>query len=325
MRQNNIKIKQNIYNIVASPLIWYRNKYLPPYYHFKKPPKGWISDFDEASNIIYDLLCSDEPCLIARYGSNEFMCMENFMKGKHPFWFLRNIFPFWVNKSLIHSMVNNAGFFSPDGYKAFSKFADLLYQDAKLADIVGCWFKNQEIVEKEMNYKLFWIQALEPWWAKKPWTRYLKGKKVLVIHPFAESIKKQYTKREHLFENPDVLPELRSLTVIKAVQSIGGDNNGFHDWFEALHFMETQIDNCDYDIALIGCGAYGLPLAAHCKKQGKKAIHLGGALQLLFGIYGNRWINRPEFSQLLNNPFWIRPKENEKPLNANSVEGACYW
>lgn len=48
--------------------------------------------------------------------------------------------------------------------------------------------------------------------------------------------------------------------------------------------MKDEIDKRDYDIALIGCGAYGFPLAAHIKRSGKKAVHLGGALQLLFGI-----------------------------------------
>lgn len=33
---------------------------------------------------------------------------------------------------------------------------------------------------------------------------------------------------------------------------------------------------------------YGFPLAAHVKHKGKQAIHLGGTLQLLFGIKGNR-------------------------------------
>ena len=40
----------------------------------------------------------------------------------------------------------------------------------------------------------------------------------------------------------------------------------------------------NFDIALIGCGAYGFPLAAFVKGIGKKAVHIGGPLQLFFGI-----------------------------------------
>lgn len=323
-----------VYKILTFPLAWYRNKYFPSYAHVGWPPEEWVRDYDEASQLIYDLLNKNEPCVIGRFGAVEFLCMENFMKHRHPFSFMRSILPFWVDTSIIRSMKENAGFFTTrGGYSAYSKFADLLYDSAKEVDVLACWFKNQELVEKEMNYKICWLLSIEPWWQRNPWTRYLKGKKVLVVHPFAESIKAQYQKRDKLFENPDVLPEFASLTIIKSVQSLGGVKNGFKDWFEALHSMEEQIDQVDYDVALIGCGAYGMPLAAHCKRQGKKAIHLGGALQLLFGIKGNRWesstygrnwpgVNYPE---LLNNPNWVRPMEIEKPRNANKVEGACYW
>ena len=33
--------------------------------------------------------------------------------------------------------------------------------------------------------------------------------------------------------------------------------------------MKMQMDEEDYDIALIGCGAYGMSLAAHAKRKGK--------------------------------------------------------
>ena len=75
--------------------------------------------------------------------------------------------------------------------------------------------------------------------------------------------------------------------------------------------------------------AYGLPLAAHVKRQGKKAIHLAGSLQLLFGIKGKRWEN-PNYNPLYNyselmNEHWVYANDIEKPKNAHIVEGACYW
>jgi glycerol-3-phosphate dehydrogenase len=60
----------------------------------------------------------------------------------------------------------------------------------------------------------------------------------------------------------------------------------------------------DYDVALIGCGAYGLPLASHVKRKGKQSIHLGGGLQLLFGIKGKRWDDNPEVKyKILDEPL----------------------
>lgn len=155
-----------------------------------------------------------------------------------------------------------------------------------------------------------------------------------MIHPFKNTIEKQYQKRELLFENKDVLPKFESLTVIRAIQSLGG-NSQFKDWFEALEYMKNEIDKVDYDICLIGAGAYGFPLAAHVKRQGKQGIHLGGALQLLFGIKGKRWENpnysldwnleKDTYKNLLNNKNWLRADENETPKTASNVEGGCYW
>ena len=121
------------------------------------------------------------------------------------------------------------------------------------------------------------------------------------------------------------MPQFASLKIIKAVQSIGGESNGFDTWFDALHYMEQKIDECDYDVALIGCGAYGMPLAAHCKRQGKKAVHLGGVLQMLFGILGIRWETEQDIYLKFANEYWVHPLENERPHNAEQVENACYW
>ena len=88
--------------------------------------------------------------------------------------------------------------------------------------------------------------------------------------------------------------------------------------------MKKQVDAMDFDIAILGCGAYGLPLAAHIKRIGKKAVHMGGASQILFGIRGKRWEDHPVISKLFNE-HWARPDENETPTNSKNVEDGCYW
>lgn len=212
-----------------------------------------------------------------------------------------------------------------------------MMEDMKELDLLGSWVKNEVWFTNELEYiQRVHLRLLEPFWANKPWTRCLKGKRVVVVHPFAEDILVQYiNNRTLLFNNLDTLPEFASLRTVKAVQSLGGENNGFKDWFDALKWMEDEIDKEDYDICLIGCGAYGFPLAAHVKRQGKKAVHLGGALQLLFGIRGKRWENPSygirewgipygSYSSLMNK-YWVRPGEGGRPKNANQVEGGCYW
>jgi hypothetical protein len=121
------------------------------------------------------------------------------------------------------------------------------------------------------------------------------------------------------------LPDFE-LKTIKAVQTVAGEKSEHSSWFTALDYMKIQMDAIDYDVAIIGCGAYGLPLAAHAKRKGKKAIHLAGVTQLLFGIKGKRWENYIVWPyKNLFNDHWIRPGEHERPQNAQVVEGACYW
>jgi hypothetical protein len=167
---------------------------------------------------------------------------------------------------------------------------------------------------------------LEPYNHPQPWSYALEGKKVLVIHPFVESIKEQYKKRELLFPSPKILPAFE-LKTIKAIQSIANNYTGFKNWFEALDYMQTKVSQTDFDIAIIGCGAYGFPLAAHVKRMGKKAVHLGGATQTLFGIKGKRWEEKKEHQIVagMMNEHWIRPLAKETPEGIKNVEGGCYW
>ena len=281
------------------------------------------NNLENAYKAICNILKSEKPCMISRFGSNELDTTLNYKKG-HPLSFLRNIYPFWVSRTTKERMLINAGFF-PNDNKSLSKFADLIISIVSNIDILGVWVGTEENLPLSTSCKRVNLMSLEPFWSKSPWTKELEGRKIIVVHPFAESIRKQYVQRELLFENKDILPEFASLTVVKAVQSIGGVTNGFNTWFDALHYMENEIDKVDYEIALIGCGAYGMPLAAHCKKMGKKAVHLGGALQLLFGIRGNRWETEQDIYKQFMNEHWVRPLESERPKAAQNVENACYW
>lgn len=129
---------------------------------------------------------------------------------------------------------------------------------------------SRTFFQKELrNSQFIALRLLEPFWSKQPWTKALENKKILVIHPFAEAISKQYNQREVLFNNPTMLPQFKDFHVIKAVQSLGGDDKRFSDWFEALDWMKNEMDKIDYEICLIGCGAYGFPLAAYAKNKGK--------------------------------------------------------
>ena len=297
-----------------------------------------ITDPDEASAVIYNLISSGKPCMIARFGSTELSATANYLgvnnpnhsvwkyiKGEQPEW--------WWNRNIMKQMQKWSGFF-PSTEANLQKFGELMIEDGKEVDMLGSWQRSERMILGRFYSSILRCRllALEPYWASNPWSRVLEGKKVLVVHPFAPLIEQQYREnRTRLFKDQRVLPDFE-LHTIQAVQSLGGQCERFSTWFEALDWMKEQMDSTDYDIALIGCGAYGFPLAAHAKRSGKQAVHLGGALQLLFGIRGRRWDN-PDFGMKtlghnylhLFNEYWIYPNGKLKPKNASSVESGCYW
>ena len=109
------------------------------------------------------------------------------------------------------------------------------------------------------------------------------------------------------------------------MQTIAGEKDDrFATWFDALDYMYEEAMKIDFDVAILGCGAYGFPLAARLKAAGKQAIHMGGVTQILFGIKGKRWVENPR-AQLKFNDAWVFPKASETPARSGDVEGGCYW
>ncbi len=281
---------------------------------------GRSLDLEQSQEKIKEYILSGKPALIARFGSNEARCTAEAIGINLG---VKNNFR--ERTSLL--ITRNAGVF-PNTKEMLLRYGQISMQSAKAVDFLGEWDSfMQDYLIKEVcnkNMQVTCLRNLEPYYSSNPWTSALKGKKVLVIHPFKQSIEEQYKKRELLFENKNMLPEFE-LTVIKAVQTIAGEKDDrFSDWEQALNYMFEQVKKVEFDVAIIGCGAYGMPLGEKIKQMGKVAIHLGGATQILFGIKGARWEKHPIISKLFNQ-YWIRPDETEKPKSAGSIENSCYW
>lgn len=295
-------------------------------------PRGWMNATGpEAAALLKNRLLDDQPCLIGRFGSIEMEAIMAYLHRNRRMMPLERLYRFasWDVRyigwkpALKAKLLHNAGFFPPKDDQ-LNRFAELYMGIAPQIDILGSWIHAETLLREQMPNTLHIpISDLDPYMTDSPWSKALEGKKVLVIHPFTTSIPSQFSKRKSLFSNPDVLPEFDLIT-LKPVQSSGGAKVPFSNWFQALESMKSQTDQLEFDIAIIGAGAYGLPLAAHIKARGKKAVHLGGVTQLLFGIYGNRWENDPKIKRLINDS-WIRPPDVEKPDNFRTIENGCYW
>lgn len=275
----------------------------------------------EGQDRIGELIAGNLPMMVSRLGSVELWCISYYLQSRSG-----RCKPY--PEKMKFAMANNAGFF-PVSDSNLDKFSKVFLDQIQHADIMGVWFNHFEDVVCNTfcsAAELVDLACLEPFRYKNPWSSKLAGKKVLVVHPFVESIEKQYAeKRRLLFESPAILPDFE-LKTVKAVQSIANSKVDFATWFDAYHYMCDEIAKVDFDTCIIGAGAYGLPLAAFVKQSGKQAIHMGGITQILFGVKGRRWETEyADTTAKLFNEHWIRPLDSEIPGNKDRVENGCYW
>ena len=274
---------------------------------------GLMSE-DAGNEKLREMLREGKPRMAGRFGAVEMRLVSKWMAGK----------AFSVQEA--DQALYAAGIFpnDPDFLKEFCK----AYTDAmKECDLLGVWEvagEKKAIRAFCRNPRLMPSRSLEPYYFNEPWSGALSGKRVLVVHPFTESIQAQLSRREALWQGKNVLPEFGSVSYLKTVQSNAGAETGFSNWFRALEHMKDQMKNADFDVAIIGAGAYGFPLAAHAKIMGKQAIQMSGATQILFGIKGKRWDHHPVISKFYNDA-WIRPSHEETPPETQKVEGGSYW
>lgn len=271
-----------------------------------------------------ELIRSGKPFAAVRYGGTE---LSGYCAGKEYLLGLKKTMP----QVIADNMQRQSGFF-PNDVDLLPKFTELFDEVSQGIDFLACYASMMEnyIVRFHTSKDMICAdnRSMEPYYflGQELWTKELRGKKVLVIHPFDRTIQQQYQKRELLFSDPNVLPEF-DLYTLRAVQTIVGTKDPrFDNWFEALDYMVEEALKIPFDIALIGCGAYGLPLACKLKQAGKQAIHIGGATQILFGIIGRRWEKNSKEVNALFNEHWVRPSQEETPENKEKNEfGGAYW
>lgn len=291
----------------------------------------------EGNDFIYKSLCnaesSNKGLMIAKFGTYELNSLVSYLYNygnsyKLSFCdMLKSTCDSLDFSSNLYHLSLNAGMFPETKAEGIALCEEYRLALTKI-DILSSYQLNERLIKKYTQCHFVDLDGFyAPFKYPQPWTRWLKDKKVLIVHPFIDSIKSQYeNNRENLFSNPLVLPKFKKIEFIKAVQSAAGNKPvEFDTWHEALFSMEKEISQKDFDVALIGCGAYGLPLAAYVKSLGKIGIQLAGWTQMLFGVYGQRWITQqPEYNKYINK-YWIRPNQSETPVKSNNIEGGCYW
>ena len=143
----------------------------------------------------------------------------------------------------------------------------------------------------------------------------LPGKRVLALTPFEISIRANFSNRTRFFPEFEY-PEYELLTYNTPITYAGLPPDFYpdQDWFETVERIKGDLCNLEFDIALMSCGAYSMPLGLYIRDiLGKKAIYVGGCLQLFFGITGRRYQD-PYFIDQIDPSAFIFPLERERFL-----------
>lgn len=148
--------------------------------------------------------------------------------------------------------------------------------------------------------------------------------KWLVVSPFTETMKLQVGRMREIHPARGCKENFkdfeRRCQFLKCPTYSHLQPSPFSSWTEGLERLTKKALEFKFDLAVVGAGAWSLPLLANLKKEGRSGIHLGGATQLLFGIKGKRWDHSGYY-----NRAWVRPDPRETPSGTNKIEQGCYW
>lgn len=222
---------------------------------------------------------------------------------------------------------NNAGFF-PIQKKQFMNWNQEMRQSIAATDFLCAWQNDPFLKE----YESALIQSLAPQSSTIPMS--LLGHDILpviapsgwlVISPFVKTMQKQLPRMKQI-NDPDGKLEIDWDHIMKTCKFVRCpfhshlETSPFASWEDGLKKLAAEVASKEFDVALIGAGAWSLPLGRRIKQMGKSAIHTGGETQLLFGIKGKRWVNYNIY-----NSAWVIADPEETPEDTNRVEDGCYW
>ncbi len=276
---------------------------------------------DASSEWITRRILNKEPFIVSRFGNVElewYFQLKLMRRGV-----ISRIFSFLTFETDVWRLKNaniNHPYFIPGDKENSIFFEQAMDAVIPEIDFLASWSRGEKskLLKLKANLPKAFIFDIEPYFAKIPWTLALKGKKVLVINPMVDLFEEQLKHYEKLFKEP-LLPDFE---LVKLKSLFFGDPV-YNTWKKVFQYYETEIPKLNFDVAIIGCGTWGMPICKIVKDMGKGAIHLGGATQLLFGVMGKRWKDWPEYSAMVNE-YWIT-EHKEKPPVANIIEGGCYW
>ena len=163
-------------------------------------------------------------------------------------------------------------------------------------------------------------------------------KHVLVVSPFAPLIDKQVETGNLARLRPNFKPDrVETASFPYCFGNAGPHRNVFETIDVVTEALSKRIS--PGSVVMLSCGSMGVPIAHRLYEQGANVFYCGGAMQLYFGIMGDRWRRRPPEtygglyvgddllgSHKTHPELWIDPVPSTfVPEYAANIEKGCYW
>jgi hypothetical protein len=232
----------------------------------------------------------------------------------------------FINPALRRQLALNAGFYYSSRSELRS-FCELNCSALQGSSVVASWdSQGQAALLDRLGgaCPTVALRSLEPFWPGGDWVAARPGLRVAVVSPFVETMAVQVRVLAQVHPQWHTGGVMFSFVRSPLTNGEYVRAPGEPSWMERVHEMRAQVLAQRPDLVLAGAGAYGLALGELLRRDGLKVVIVGGALQLLFGISGRRWTERPEYAALLN-AHWVSPSQGERPRGFQSIEGGCYW
>jgi hypothetical protein len=303
-----------------------------------------VDNWQQASREIASLLSDTTPIFLSRIGGSDTNAVAKYLALKE-----RGILSGTDSEILWHrgrAAAYNGYYDRTNNVQTFFRYCDELISCHESSEhsfmcnsqLLSMYFPNainKAFFQKEINnrdelanlvsrvtregsktfyfYELVESLVLNPWTLFNLFSTILPGKRVLVISPFSESIRKNFHNRHAFFKKYEY-PQFELVTINSPITYAGLPAQLYphSDWFETLASLRDEISREQFDVALLSCGSYAMPLGTYIAQSlNRKAIYVGGVLQLYFGIMGRRY-KGIFFTDQLNLERFIYPMERDK-------------
>lgn len=159
-----------------------------------------------------------------------------------------------------------------------------------------------------------------------------ENKKILIVSPFSKSIEYQSSKQRlpYLINNyqfPNC--EFSTYQSLITYNAPFYDNSlvekqtcGYNNFNDYVIKMCKDIASLNFDICFISAGSYSVMIGDYIKTTlNKKAIYIGGILNIFFNIYGERYHSENMIGLKINNmDYNIKSLEQDEILDYKNIE-----